>query len=103
MIQRTLLRQSRALGSAIRPSPRASLVQTPFKASNTAFAASRQVAASRWYATEPEAKKEGEAAAEAGAEKPTEEDACKKELEAKKAEVIDLKVCPATPLRTGRR
>jgi len=91
MIQRTLLRQSRALSSSIRSSPRASLARPQFRPS-PAFPTSQRIASSRWYSSEPEAKKEGDAA-EIKAEGKTEgaEDAAKKELEAKNKEIVDLK------------
>lgn len=92
MIQRTLLRQTRALSSSIRSAPRSSLSRSQFLPANRL--AARPLASSRWYATEPEAKKEGEAAA-ASEGKPEEkaEDPVKKELEAKDKEILDLKVC----------
>ena len=95
MIQRTLLRQSRALSSCIRSSPQVSLARAQFRPSNLSFApSSRAFTSSRWLGAESEAKKEdGEAAAEEG-KKAEEEDPVKKELEAKNKEIIDLKVCP---------
>jgi molecular chaperone GrpE len=91
MIQRTLLRQTRALSSSIRPVPISPLTRSQFLPANRL--AARPLASSRWYATEPEAKKEGEtaAAAEGKAEEKT-EDPVKKELEAKDKEIVDLKV-----------
>ncbi|KAG9233917.1 putative GrpE protein like protein, mitochondrial [Amylocarpus encephaloides] len=92
MIQRTLLRQSRVLGSCIRSSQRAPLPRPQFQLmSQTLSAFSRPVASSRWYATEPEAKKdgaEGEKSEEKGGENG---DSSKKDLEAKNKEIIDLK------------
>ncbi|TVY80993.1 GrpE protein-like protein, partial [Lachnellula suecica] len=88
MIQRTLLRQTRALSSSIRPAARTALSRPQFLPANRL--AARPLASSRWYATEPEAKKDGEAAAEGKAEE-TAEDPAKKELEAKNKEIIDLK------------
>jgi molecular chaperone GrpE len=91
MIQRTLLRQTRALSSSIRSAPRAPLTRSQFLPANRL--AARPLASSRWYATEPEAKNDGEAAAaaEGKAEEKT-EDPVKKELEAKDKEIVDLKV-----------
>jgi molecular chaperone GrpE len=82
--------------------PRSSLIRSQFQPANAAFAPlSRQVATTRFYATEPEAKAESEAAAaevngkESGERKGAAEmgDPMKKELEAKNKEIIDLKVC----------
>jgi len=87
MIQRTLLRQSRALSSSIRSSPRSSLARPQFRPSYTPLSqASRQPSSSRWYSTEPEAKKDAE-----GEKKVDEVDPAKKELEAKNKEIVDLK------------
>lgn len=77
-IPRTLMRSARA--AAARPSPFASFAR-PTQFQN----ASRQAVASRFYATEGDAKNE-ETKTEA------EEDKIKKELEAKNKEVLDLKV-----------
>lgn len=87
MIQRTLLRQSRVLSSSIRSAaPRTSLASPQFRPTPISLGASRQ-AASRWYSSEPEAKKAEEA------EKKTEDvDPVKKELEAKNKEILELKV-----------
>jgi molecular chaperone GrpE len=91
MIQRTLLRQSRALGSCIRSSPRTSLARPQFRPAHLAFASpSRSFTVSRWQGAEEGAKKEEDAAKEE--EKEVEEDPVKKELEAKNREIIDLKV-----------
>ncbi|CAG8951406.1 hypothetical protein HYFRA_00007321 [Hymenoscyphus fraxineus] len=98
MIQRTLLRQSRALGSCIRSAPRTSLARPQFqKPILNSFARP----AWRGYATEPEATKaEGEAEGVAKEEKTAEkteaknleaEDPVKKELEAKNKEITELK------------
>jgi molecular chaperone GrpE len=101
MIQRTLLRQSsRALSSSLRTSASRQATRSQFR-SNTpliAQAASRQFQGRRWYATEPEAKKdETEGEKKEGEEKSDSkqevEDPVKKELEAKNREIIDLKVC----------
>ena len=97
MIPRTLLRQTRAVRSSIRTVPRSSLARPQFRQSNLSFAPASRPATSRWYSTEPEAKKaEGDAAAESKTdEKSAEaEDPAKKELEAKNKEIIDLKVTP---------
>jgi molecular chaperone GrpE len=94
MIQRTLLRQSRALGSCIRSTPKASLARPQFQVARQNLNAFSRPAASRWYATEPEAKKEGEAAEGKSAEA---EDPVNKELEAKNKEIVELKV-GATPI-----
>ena len=85
MIQRTLLRQSRALSSSIRTAPRTSLARPQFRPSQVAFV---RPAAARWYSSEPEAKKDD------SAEKKSEEavDPVKKELEAKNKEITELKV-----------
>jgi molecular chaperone GrpE len=91
MIQRTLLRQTRALSSSIRSAPRSSLTRSQFLPANRL--AARPLASSRWYATEPEAKADGEAAAAEGKTEEKTEDPVKKELEAKDKEIIDLKVC----------
>lgn len=91
MIQRTLLRQSRALGSYIRSAPRTSLARPQFRPTNPAFASpSRSFTASRWRGAEEGAKKEGEAAEEGL--KAEQEDPVNKELEAKNKEILDLKV-----------
>ncbi|RDW82269.1 hypothetical protein BP6252_03381 [Coleophoma cylindrospora] len=85
MIQRAIIRQSRALGSCVRSTPTRSLARPQFRPANISLA---RPAAARWYATEPEAeakKSEGDkVAAEA-------EDPVKKELEAKNKEIIELK------------
>jgi len=92
MIPRTLLKQSRAFSSSIRPVPRASLARPQFRPSQLSIAQTSRPAAARCYSSESEAKKEGEAPKEA--EKPKEvEDPAKKELEAKNKEIVDLKVC----------
>jgi hypothetical protein len=89
---RTLLRQSRALSSSIRSTPKAPLARPQFQAASQNLAAFSRPVVSRWYATEPEAKQaEGEAGKTET--KPAEaEDPIKKELEAKNKEVLDLKV-----------
>jgi molecular chaperone GrpE len=92
MIQRTLLRQSRALSSSIRSTPKAPLARPQFQATLQNITAFSRPVASRWYATEPEAK-QGEGEAAKTETKATEaEDPAKKELEAKNKEVLDLKV-----------
>lgn len=91
MIPRTLLRQSRAFSSSVTSATRSSLARPQFRPSQLSLAqSSLRPATSRWYSSEPEAKKEGEAAKEG--EKTT-EDPAKKELEASKKEIIELKVC----------
>lgn len=96
MIQRTLLRQSKALGSCIRSAPRSSLVRPQFqKPAANSFARS----AWRGYATEPEASKaEGDKTEAKNGEA---EDPAKKELEAKNKEIVELKVCLPPPPSTG--
>lgn len=102
MIQRTLLRQSRALTSWKQSVPRNLLTGSQFRPGNVAFAqAVRPLAAARFYATEPESKTEGAAAAGNGAQEA--EDPLKKQLEAKDKEIIDLKVRPTTSERWFRR
>ncbi|KUJ13286.1 GrpE-domain-containing protein [Mollisia scopiformis] len=95
MIPRTLLRQSRALSSSIRSSPRGSLARPQFRPSNLALPTSSQriSSSSRWYSSEStEAKKEDNAADSKSETKNGEaEDPVKKELEAKNKEIIDLK------------
>jgi hypothetical protein len=82
MIQRTLLRQSRALSSSLRSAPRTCLSRPQFLSSQPSLASlsrSRPFTSSRWYSTEPEAKNtEGEAAPAAEAVDPV-----KKELDEK--------------------
>ncbi|TVY17151.1 Mitochondrial GrpE protein-like protein [Lachnellula arida] len=89
MIQRTLLRQTRALSSSIRSAPRTAVSRPQFLPATRLPA--RPLASARWYATEPEAKKDGEAAAAEGKTEAKVEDPKKKELEAKEREIIDLK------------
>ncbi|KAH8687633.1 putative GrpE protein like protein, mitochondrial [Tricladium varicosporioides] len=86
MIQRTFLRQSRAFSSSVRSATKAPLLRSQFLPTNRSLA--RPTAASRWYATEPEAKKVDETKEEG---KNGEEDPVKKELEAKSKEITDLK------------
>jgi len=98
MIQRTLLRQSRALNSSLKSAPRASLSRPQFLSSQPSLASlsrSRPFISSRWYSTEPEAKNTGEAAPAA----PEAVDPVKKELEEKNKEILDLKVCATHPLQ----
>ncbi|KAI9640084.1 GrpE, mitochondrial [Ciborinia camelliae] len=90
MNSRTLLRQSsRALSSSLRSPAARQPLRSKFH-NNTplsAQVASRQFQGRRFYATEPETKKDGPEA-----EKETEvEDPAKKALEAKDKEIIDLK------------
>jgi len=90
MIQRTLLRQSRALSFSVRSAHRTALSRPQFLPANRL--AARPSASARWYATEPEAKKDGEAAAAGeGMAEDQKEDPVKKELETKEKEIIDLK------------
>jgi len=94
MIQRTLFRQSRALGSCVRHYPRTLLARPEFRAENTAFAAiPRTVVASRFYATEPESRDaKADAPSTEGENKASEaEDPAKAELQAKNKEIVDLK------------
>ena len=106
MIQRTLLRHSRALASCRQSVPQKLLIRSQFRPANAVFApVSRQVVAARFYATEPEAKAEGEATTTEGNGKENGEngtgeveDPLKKELEAKNKEIIDLKVHKGNPL-----
>ncbi|RDL40317.1 putative heat shock protein MGE1 [Venustampulla echinocandica] len=94
MIQRTLLRQTRALGPSIRPATRSSLTRTQFQPTNQSLrAGSRPVASARWYGTETDAKKAGEGDAAAAAEGKNGEngDPVKKQLEAKDKEIVELK------------
>lgn len=92
MIPRTLFRQSRTLSSSIRAAPRTSLATSQFRSSHLPLAQSSRLGTARWYSSEPEAKKDGEAGKE-GEKSVGVEDATKKELEAKNKEIIDLKVC----------
>jgi hypothetical protein len=98
MIQRTLLRQCRVAGPALRASSRTSLLRPQFRPNASPLSQSlRQGQAARWYATEPEAKNtaDGEAGS-SQSEAAQAEDSHKKELEAKTKEIVDLKV-RATP------
>lgn len=89
MIQRTLLRQSRALCNRTRPTDIFAPNSTPAHVSTTLHAAARAGVSPRWYSdsakTESETKKEGDEAAPA-------EDPKQKELAAKTKEVVELKV-----------
>lgn len=111
MIQRILLRQSRALASCRKSAyPLNPLIRSQLRPANAAFApVSRQIAATRFYATEPQAKADGEAAAPESNGKDNGEngtgeveDPLKKELEAKNKEIIDLKVCTRTKKKCRR-
>ena len=101
MISRTVFRQSKALASCMRSASRQSLARPQFRSAIISFpSTSRQISQLRRYSTEPEAKKEGEAAAAAETNGKAEEteDPLKKELEAKSKEIIELKVCrPISP------
>lgn len=92
MIQRTLLRQSRALSSSIRSTPPTSFLRLQFRPAATPASLSRisRPAAARWYSSEPDAKKDGEEVKPG--EKAEAEDPAKKELEAKNKEIVELKV-----------
>ena len=97
MLQRTILRQRRAVFSSINRAsvPSSALRQTsPFQ--QLALKQSSFRFTPRSYSTEngtktEDAKKENGEGAEKAAESP--EDAIKKELEAKNKEVVELKVC----------
>ncbi|KAF4628126.1 hypothetical protein G7Y89_g10026 [Cudoniella acicularis] len=90
MIQRTLLRQARALSSNVRSAPRTSLSRSQFLPVNRSL--TRPITSSRWYTTEPEAKKaEGEVSATTEGKNGESEDPVKKELEAKSKEITELK------------
>ena len=106
MIQRTLLRQSRALGSCVRSYPRASLARSQFRPAPLLFAPlSRSFTSSRWRGVEEGAKKDEENAAAAAAEAKEEaeaEDPAKVELEAKNKEIIDLKVRRLDPKQSRK-
>jgi len=95
MIQRTLLRNSRALRSCIRSTPITSLVRPQIQPRNAFAPRLRPLGTARWYSSEPEVKKEGDAAeSKDGKDKDLESetaDPAKKELEAKDKEIIDLK------------
>lgn len=98
MNSRTLLRQSsRALSSSLRSSAARQPLRSQFH-NNTSLAAqvaSRQFQGRRFYATEPEAKKDEPAAEKKDAEV---EDPSKKALEAKDKEILELKVCVSNPI-----
>ncbi|KAF7898319.1 hypothetical protein EAF00_004765 [Botryotinia globosa] len=91
MNSRTLLRQSsRALSSSLRSSAARQPLRSQFH-NNTSLAAqvaSRQFQGRRFYATEPEAKKDEPAAEKKDSEV---EDPSKKALEAKDKEILELK------------
>jgi len=94
MIQRTLLRQSRALGSCVKFSPRTSLARPQFRPGHVSLAQTAlPTARARWYSSEPEAKKaeESSTSEEAPGKNGEAEDPVKKELEAKNKEILDLK------------
>ena len=101
MIQRSLLRQIRASSSRLQRLPVSSAPRPLFPAPRIPSLSSRQQHLyPRCYSTTAEAKASPEGEATPTEEPPSEakeEDPMKKELEAKKAEVIDLKVAPATP------
>lgn len=97
MIQRTLFRHSKALTPCIRSASRTSLARPQFLPRTVVAPVSTPMDASRWYATEPEAKKEdASAGTREGTSKESEGEAgdpLQKELEIKEKEIIDLKVC----------
>jgi len=80
------------VSSSLTSYSRASVARPQFRPSQLSFTPSslRPAIASRWYSSEAEAKKDGEAAKEA-------EDPTKKELETSKKEIIELKVCHPGP------
>ena len=90
MIQRILLHQSRSLASCVRSTPRTSIARLQPPRSIIA-PVSRPVGASRWYATEPGAKKD-DAFVESKETDGEATDPLKKDLEAKDREIIELKV-----------
>lgn len=110
MIQRTLLRQSRALRTCIKPSSPRSTILPSHRFPTQLVASSRPLFTRRWYSAEVEKngaaetategeKVEGEKAEEAGeAENPL-----AAELEKKNKEIIELKVCSLKLLTTVRK
>ena len=91
MISRTLLRQSRASILSSSPSVASRSQSLLLRSRPTFVAATRPStwgASARWYSSEPEVKKEDNAAAT-----PSAEEALKVEMEKKDREIIDLKVC----------
>jgi len=88
MIQRTLLRQCRAVTA--RSAPKSFFAGPVTRPAQTFTQVSRQATAARWYATEGEAKKEG---GETGKSEASAEEQAKKDLEAKNKEIVELKVC----------
>lgn len=106
MIQRSLLRQIRASGSLFQKLPISSASRPFSPALRTSALSSRQQRYPQCYSTTAEAKASTEGSTTATEEAPTEakeeEDPIKKELEAKKAEVIDLKVRTPPPQSSQR-
>ncbi|KAJ9623608.1 GrpE, mitochondrial [Taxawa tesnikishii (nom. ined.)] len=89
MFQRQMIRASRALNAQAFESRLPQSFRSSISASQPSQPSRRSgVAASRWYSEE--AKKEEKAAENAQEQKETAEDPVKKELEAKKKEVVDL-------------
>ena len=88
------------MSSSIRSTSKTPLARPQFQAARQKLTAFSRPVASRWYATEPEAK-QAEGDAEKKETKPAEaEDPVKKELEVKNKEVIELKVgCHYNPTR----
>lgn len=103
MFRRAFLRQSRLAGSAAPSS-----IISPFHRQSAIIRQSQQLAArsfpsrvhSRYASTEANGEKpKAEEAAEA--EKPSEVETLKKDLEAREKEVVDLKVCRASDRYAG--
>ena len=100
MIQRSVLRQIRASSSRLQIHPVSSASRPFFPAAQIPALSSRQQLYRRCYSTTAEANASTEGETSATEEVPTEvkeEDPVKQELEAKKAEVINLKVRPPPP------
>lgn len=99
MFQRQMIRASRALNAQAFESRLPQSFRSSISASQPSQPSRRSgVAASRWYSEE--AKKEEKAAENAQEQKETAEDPVKKELEAKKKEVVDLTVSTSFWTRT---
>ncbi len=102
MLRQALSGPSRALGSNLRTAAQRPLLRTPFRqAPVLSLTRAVQPSAARWYSAEAESGKEAakdaaESKAPAGEQaKETPEEALKKQLEAKDAELRDWKVCPS--------
>ena len=100
MLRQALSGPSRALGSNLRSAAQRPLLRTPFRqAPILPVTRAVQPSAARWYSAETESGKEpakdgAESKAPAGEQaKETPEEALKKQLEAKDAELRDWKVC----------